>query len=128
VVRAAIEKVAPTRATVLLLGESGCGKEVTGQALHEASGRSGPFVAVNCSAVTESLAESLLFGHVAGAFTGAAARPGYFRAAQGGTLFLDEVGDLPLSVQPKLLRVLQDRMVLPVGAVTPLACDVRIVA
>jgi DNA-binding NtrC family response regulator len=126
--RSAIHRVGPTRATVLLLAETGCGKEVVARALHEASRPQGPFVALNCSAIPESLAESQLFGHVAGAFSGAVARPGLFRAADGGTLFLDEVGDLPQAVQPKLLRVLQDRMVLPVGASSPIACDVRILA
>src|ERR1043166_995510 len=126
--RAALGDAAPTTATVLLLAASGCGKEVAARALHELSGRAGPFVAVNCSAIPESLAESQFFGQVAGAFTGAAARPGLFRAAHGGTLFLDEVGDLPLPLQPKLLRVLEDRAVLPVGATTPIAADVRIVA
>ncbi|WP_437742213.1 sigma 54-interacting transcriptional regulator [Sorangium sp. So ce1504] len=126
--RAAIHRVGPTEVTVLLLAESGCGKEVVARAVHDASKRRGPFVAVNCSAIPESLAESQLFGHLANAFSGAVARPGLFRAADGGTLFLDEVGDLPQGVQPKLLRVLQDRMVLPVGATAPVACDVRIVA
>ncbi|WP_437956894.1 sigma 54-interacting transcriptional regulator [Sorangium sp. So ce119] len=126
--RAAIHRVGPAAVTVLLLAESGCGKEVVARAVHDASGRRGPFVAVNCSAIPEGLAESQLFGHLANAFSGAVARPGLFRAADGGTLFLDEVGDLPQAVQPKLLRVLQDRMVLPVGATAPVACDVRIVA
>jgi DNA-binding NtrC family response regulator len=126
--RAALARLAPTAATVLLLAESGCGKEVAARALHDAGRPGGPFVAVNCSAIPESLAESQLFSHLAGAFSGAVARPGLFRAADGGTLFLDEVGDLPEAVQPKLLRVLQDRLVLPVGATTPVACDVRIVA
>ncbi|WP_437831009.1 sigma 54-interacting transcriptional regulator [Sorangium sp. So ce1153] len=126
--RAAIHRVGPTAVTVLLLAESGCGKEVVARAVHDASRRRGPFIAVNCSAIPEGLAESQLFGHLANAFSGAVARPGLFRAADGGTLFLDEVGDLPQAVQPKLLRVLQDRMVLPVGATVPVACDVRIVA
>jgi DNA-binding NtrC family response regulator len=126
--RAAVHRVGPTTATVLLLAESGSGKEVVARALHDVGRPGGPFVAVNCSAIPESLAESQLFGHLAGAFSGAVARPGLFRAADGGTLFLDEVGDLPAAVQPKLLRVLQDRMVLPVGGTTPVACDVRIVA
>ncbi|HLL23727.1 MAG TPA: sigma 54-interacting transcriptional regulator [Kofleriaceae bacterium] len=128
VVRAALAQAAPTGATVLLLAESGCGKEVAARALHELSGREGPFVAVNCSAIPESLAESQLFGHVAGAFTGAAARPGLFRAANGGTLFLDEVGDLPPAIQPKLLRVLEDRAVLSVGATATVPVDFRVVA
>ena len=126
--RALLAQVAPSDATVLLLGESGSGKEVAARAVHELSGRKGPFVPVNCSAITESLAESQLFGHVAGAFTGAVARQGLFRAADGGTLFLDEAGEMPASLQPKLLRALQDRAVLPVGATTPQPCDVRIVA
>jgi transcriptional regulator with PAS, ATPase and Fis domain len=126
--RAAVHRVGPTDATVLLVAESGCGKEVVARALHEAGRRSGPFVAVNCSAIPESLAESQLFGHVTGAFSGAVARPGLFRAAHGGTLFLDEVGEMSPSLQPKLLRALQERVVLPVGATEPVACDVRIVA
>ena len=126
--RHAIHRVGPTGATVLLLADSGCGKEVVARALHDIGRPGGPFVAVNCSAIAESLAESQLFGHLAGAFSGAVARPGLFRAADGGTLFLDEVGDLPEAIQPKLLRVLQDHLVLPVGGTTPIACDVRIVA
>lgn len=126
--RALLAQVAPSDATVLLMGESGSGKEVAARAVHELSGRKGPFVPVNCSAITESLAESQLFGHVAGAFTGAVARQGLFRAADGGTLFLDEAGEMPTSLQPKLLRALQDRVVVPVGATTPQPCDVRIVA
>ncbi|WP_170319620.1 sigma 54-interacting transcriptional regulator [Polyangium spumosum] len=126
--RRAIHEVAPTRATVSILGESGCGKEVVARALHDLGRPQGPFVAVNCSAIPETLAESQLFGHVAGAFTGAVARPGLFRAAHGGTLFLDEIGDLPPALQPKLLRAIEDHAVLPVGATSPIACDVRIVA
>ncbi len=126
--RAALAEAGPTTATVLLLAESGCGKEVAARALHELGRCGGPFVAVNCSAIPESLAESQLFGQVAGAFTGAVARPGLFRAAHGGTLFLDEVGDLPPAIQPKLLRVLEERAVLPVGATAPVPGDVRIVA
>ncbi len=126
--RAAIHRVGPTSATVLILGESGCGKELVASALHAIGRPGGPLVALNCSAIPETLAESHLFGHVAGAFTGAVARPGLIRSAHGGTLFLDEVGELPLPIQPKLLRVLQDRMVLPVGATSSIPCDVRIVA
>jgi len=126
--RAALAEAAPTTAVVLLLAESGCGKEVAARALHELGRPGGPFVAVNCSAIPESLAESQFFGQVAGAFTGAAARPGLFRAAHGGTLFLDEIGDLPLAIQPKLLRVLEDRAVLSVGATTPISVDTRIIA
>jgi DNA-binding NtrC family response regulator len=126
--RAAIFEVGPTTATVLLLAESGCGKEVAARALHQTSGRAGPFVAVNCSAIPESLAESQLFGQVSGAFTGATARPGLFRAAHGGTLFLDEIGDLPSVIQPKLLRVLEDHAVLPVGGTEAMPVDVRVIA
>jgi len=126
--RAALVEAGPTGATVLLLADSGCGKEVAARAVHELGRRSGPFVAVNCSAIPESLAESQLFGQLAGAFTGATPRPGLFRAAHGGTLFLDEVGDLPPAIQPKLLRVLEDHAVLPVGATTPVSVDTRIVA
>ena len=120
--------VAPSLATVLLLGESGTGKEVTARALHELSGVKGPLVAVNCAAIPESLAESQLFGHVAGAFTGAKEQPGCFRAAHGGTLFLDEVGELPLTLQPKLLRALEEGAVTPVGSVVPLPCRPRLIA
>ena len=127
-VRAQVAQVAPTPATVLVLAETGCGKELVARALHDRSRRAGPFVAINCAAIPESLAESQLFGQLAGTFTGGVARPGLFRAADGGTLFLDEVGELPPAIQPKLLRVLQDRMVLPVGATTPVSCDVRVVA
>lgn len=126
--RSAIHRVAQVDATVLVLAESGCGKELVARAIHDLARPGKPLVAVNCSAIPESLAESQLFGHLAGAFSGAVARPGLFRAAEGGTLFLDEVGELPQAIQPKFLRVLQDRMVLPVGGTTPVACDVRIVA
>lgn len=127
-VRAAVFEAGPTTATVLLLAESGCGKEVAARALHEISRRSGLFVTVNCSAIPESLAESQFFGQVAGAFTGATSRPGLFRAAHGGTLFLDEIGDLPLAIQPKLLRVLEEHAVLPVGATESIPVDVRVIA
>ncbi len=127
-VRAAIAQIAPSPATVLVLAETGCGKELVARAIHERGRPAGPFVAVNCAAIPESLAESQLFGQLAGTFTGGVARPGFFRAADGGTLFLDEVGELPAAIQPKLLRVLQDHMVLPVGATTPASCDVRVIA
>jgi DNA-binding NtrC family response regulator len=126
--RKAVTKVAKTKVTVLLLGESGTGKEVVARALHDRSKRGGAFVAVNCAAIPGALAEAQLFGHVAGAFTGAVkASPGLFRAAEGGTLFLDELGDLPLELQPKLLRVLEERKVSPVGATAATPVDVRVV-
>lgn len=127
-VRHAIKQVAATSAMVLLLGESGTGKEVAARALHGLSDRRGPFIAVNCSAIPETLAESQLFGHVRGAFTNAGPHDGLFRAAHGGTLFLDEVGELTTALQPKLLRALEEKAVLPVGATHPVACDVRIIA
>ena len=126
--RADIKSVGRSVLPVLLLGESGTGKEVAAQALHAASGRRGPLVAVNCTAIPETLAESLLFGQVAGAYTGASAQPGFFRAAETGTLFLDEVGDLSANLQPKLLRALESGEIYPVGATRPVAVDVRIIA
>ncbi len=124
-----VEDVAPTTATVLIRGESGTGKELVARALHDRSGRAdGPFVTVNCSALTETLLESELFGHVRGAFTGATAdRRGRFEEANGGTIFLDEIGDVSPVVQVKLLRVLQERMVERVGDNEPLPVDVRVV-
>jgi len=123
-------KVAPTSSTVLILGESGTGKEVLARAVHLASPRrERPFVAVNCAALPEGLVESELFGHQRGAFTGAqTSRKGRFEQAHGGTLFLDEVGDIPLPVQVKLLRVLQEGRVEPVGASASVEVDVRILA
>jgi len=115
---------------VLMLGETGTGKTMVARRIHEASSRaSGPFVEVNCSAIPESMAESELFGHVRGAFTGAEkARSGKFRAAQGGTLFLDEVGDLSLDTQARLLKAIEDKVVIPVGSDEPLAADTRLIA
>ncbi|MEE8556857.1 MAG: sigma-54 dependent transcriptional regulator [Myxococcota bacterium] len=125
-----IGRVAPTDATVLVLGESGTGKELVAQAIHYHSRRSeGPYVAVNMAAIPSELVEAELFGHERGAFTGALeARTGRFRQAHGGTLFLDEVGDLPLPLQAKLLRVLQDGQVTPLGGRQPVPVDVRILA
>ncbi len=127
---ALIGSVAASEATVLIRGESGTGKELVARALHEASARAGgPFVAVNCSALSEQLLESELFGHVRGAYTGAAAdRRGRFAEASGGTIFLDEIGDLSPAVQVKLLRVLQERVVERVGENRPLPVDVRVVS
>lgn len=122
-------RVAPTTAAVLLRGESGTGKELFAQHVHERSGRRGEFVAVNCAALPEAILESVLFGHKRGAFTGANdSSPGLVMGANGGTLFLDEVGELPAAVQAKLLRVLQQRTVLPVGEVRERPVDVRVVA
>ena len=124
-----LERVAPTGVTVLIWGESGTGKELVARRLHTLSGRKGPFVAVNCSAIPEGLMESELFGHVKGSFTGAVSdKPGLFEEAQKGTLFLDEVGELPLPLQPKLLRALQEGKEKRVGGNREIAVDVRIVS
>jgi len=129
-VRERIVKVARSMAPVLICGESGTGKELTARALHANSHRSdGPLVAVNCGAIPESLLESEFFGVRKGAYTGATHdREGYFQAARGGTLFLDEIGDLPLSMQSKLLRAIQERCVRPVGATQEETVDVRIIS
>ena len=122
-------RIAASDATVLVLGETGTGKEVMARLVHQNSQRSaGPFVPVNCGAIPEALLESELFGHLKGAFTGAVAnRRGRLALAEGGTLFLDEIGELPLSLQVKLLRVLQDRTYEPVGSVQPVTADFRLV-
>ncbi len=125
-----IERLAPSEANALVIGETGTGKELVARHIHALSGRSGgPFVAVNCGAFAESLVESELFGHEKGAFTGALqSKAGWFEAANGGTLFLDEIGDLPPSIQVKLLRVLQEREVVRLGSRRPIPIDVRLVA
>ena len=128
--RSSVAQLAPSETTVLIEGESGTGKELVAQTIHQNSPRAdGPLVSVNCAAIAPTLLESELFGHVAGAFTDAeTSRDGLFAEANGGTLFLDEVGELPLALQPKLLRALQERRVRPVGAFDGMPIDVRIVA
>jgi DNA-binding NtrC family response regulator len=128
--RATIDKVAASDATVLITGESGTGKELVARALHFASRRaSRPFVPVNCGALVGTLLDSELFGHVRGAFTGAdTAKRGLFLAADGGTLFLDEIGELPLDLEPKLLRALQDGEIRPIGGTNAIRVDARVIA
>jgi DNA-binding NtrC family response regulator len=125
-----IEKVARTASTVLVTGESGVGKEVVARTIHAQSPRRDKvFLPVNCSAIPENLLESQLFGHVKGAFTGAnSTQEGLFQRAREGTIFLDEIGEMPLSLQPKLLRVIEEKKVMPVGSSNPISVDVRIIA
>jgi hypothetical protein len=124
-----LARIARANVPVLLLGESGAGKEVVAQALHELSGRTGAFVPINCGAIPRGLVESQLFGHKKGSFSGATRdEPGFFRAADGGTIFLDELGDLPTDAQTTLLRVLEDRAVVPVGSTRGISVDVRVIA
>ncbi len=129
-IRADLDRLAPSDASLVLIGETGSGKEVAARYIHDRSARrTGPFLAVNCGAVVESLVEAELFGYEKGAFTNALrTQPGWFEAAHGGTLLLDEVGDLPLPLQVKLLRVLQEREVVRVGARMPIPVDVRVIA
>jgi transcriptional regulator with GAF, ATPase, and Fis domain len=127
--RQAVGRAGRDPSPVLLVGETGTGKEHVARELHRLSGRTGPLLSINCAALSRELVESQLFGHLRGAFTGALAdHPGLFRAAGGGTVFLDEVGDLPLDLQPKLLRALQEEEVLPVGATRAVPVDVRVIA
>ncbi len=125
-----VRKVADTEASILLTGESGTGKELVARSIHQQSGRRhAPFIAINCAAIPRDLLESELFGHVKGAFTGAIKdKTGKFQIADGGTLFLDEVGELPIELQPKLLRALQEKVIEPVGGTKEQRLDVRIVA
>lgn len=123
-----IKRVAPMPSTVLIEGESGTGKELAARAIHEFSGRNGSFVPINCGAMSAELLESELFGHVKGAFTGAhQTREGLFTYANGGTLFLDEIGEMPMSMQTRLLRVMEDRTIRPVGSNKEIPVDVRVI-
>jgi two-component system NtrC family response regulator len=124
-----VEKVAPSEVTALLLGESGTGKELFARALHQLSAyKDGPFVAVNCAAIPESLLESELFGYEKGAFTGALKQTrGKIEYASGGTFFLDEIGDMPMALQAKMLRFLQERVIVPLGDHKPVPVDLRVV-
>ncbi|AKM32301.1 Fis family transcriptional regulator [Pandoraea faecigallinarum] len=128
--RANVERLANVPASVLIVGESGSGKEVVARCLHDVSPRrAGPFVAVNCAAIPHELAESQLFGHERGSFTGAVSqRVGFFEAASGGTLFLDEIQDMPIALQVKLLRALETRTVVRVGGYEPVSFDTRVIA
>ena len=128
--RALIEIVGPSDATVMILGDSGTGKELVANALHQCSERAqAPFIPINCGAIPRDLLESELFGHRKGAFTGAITdRKGRFELANGGTLFLDEIGDMTMDLQVKLLRVLQERTIDPVGSTESKSIDVRVIA
>ncbi|MDH5370089.1 MAG: sigma-54 dependent transcriptional regulator [Gammaproteobacteria bacterium] len=124
-----IKRVAPSPTTLLIEGQSGTGKELAARALHEFSGRKGAFVPINCGSISPELLESELFGHVKGAFTGAhQSRQGLFNYASGGTIFLDEIGEMPLAMQAKLLRVLEEHAIRPVGSEREISIDVRIIA
>ncbi len=127
---AQMERISPTESSVLVIGESGTGKELVARALHNRSKRSnGPFISVNCSALSETLLESELFGHQHGAFTDAETdRQGKFHEANGGTLFLDEIGEIPLALQPRLLRALEERVLRPMGGIQEIPFDVRIIS
>ncbi len=123
------KSAATAEVAVLMIGPTGAGKELLAREIHASSGRSGDFIAVNCASLSESLVGSELFGHTRGAFSGAGVeRPGLFRAAHGGTLLLDEIGDLPLSLQPSLLRALQERAIRPIGAEREIPVDVKVVS
>ncbi|KAF1067861.1 MAG: Transcriptional regulatory protein ZraR [Pseudomonas citronellolis] len=123
-----LDRVAPSEAPVLINGETGTGKELVARYIHTTSGRQGAFVAVNCGAINENLAESEFFGHEAGAFSGASGqRAGWFEEADGGTLFLDEIGDLPMPLQVKLLRALQEQEIVRVGSRKPIKVNIRLV-
>ncbi len=127
-IEAMLQRLASSAASVLITGESGVGKERVAQALHQLSGGDRPFIAVNCGALTESLLEAELFGYEKGAFTGAGrTKKGVFEQADGGTLFLDEIGDMPLSMQVKLLRALQERSIVRVGGETPIPVNIRLI-
>lgn len=126
-----ISRIAPSPSSVMVVGESGTSKEVVARAIHKLSGRRNkPFIAINCAAIPEQLLESELFGYVKGAFTGASAngKTGLIQAANTGTLFLDEIGDMPLMLQAKLLRAIEAREILPIGASSPIQVDIRIIS